>query len=160
MMKKALAIAILAAVPMSAMADHDAGCGVGTHLMAGQKGVFAKLLATYTNGILGNGTFGISSGTLGCNGRDAVTEGGKFAFLSSNFDQFSSEAAAGSGESLGALAGIYGITDAADRAEFYSMLKSNYNSIFDSKEVTSNDVVSRVEGLMKNNERLARYIEA
>lgn len=160
MMKKALAIVVLAAIPMGAMADHDAGCGVGTHLMAGQKGVFSKLLATYTNGILGNGTFGISSGTLGCNGRDAVTEGGKFAFLSSNLDQFSSEVAAGSGESLGALAGIYGITDAADRVEFYSLLKSNYSSLFDRSDVTSNEVATRVDALMKSNERLARYVEA
>lgn len=160
MMKKALAVAILAAVPMSAMADHDAGCGVGTHLMAGQKGVVSKLLATYTNGILGNGTFGISSGTLGCNGRDAVTEGGKFAFFASNLDQISSEVAVGSGESLGALAGIYGIADAADRAEFYSMLKSNYSSLFDRSDVSSNEVATRVDALMKSNERLARYVEA
>lgn len=160
MMKKMIAVAVLAAAPISAMADHDAGCGVGTMLMEGQKGVLSKLLATYTNGILGNGTFGISSGTLGCNGRDAVTLGTKFKFLGSNLDQFSAEAAAGSGETLSTLAGIYGITDAADRAEFYSLLKSNYTSIFDTATVSSNDVVTRVDALMTKNERLARYVEA
>lgn len=159
-MKKFLAVAALAAIPFTSFADQDAGCGVGTHLMAGQKGVFSKLLATYTNGILGNGTFGISSGTLGCNGRDAVTEGSKFVFLSSNLDQFSSEVAVGSGETLGTLAGIYGIVDAADRAEFYSLLKSNYSSIFDRSDVSSKEVATRIDAMMTANQRLAHYVQA
>ncbi|SER04072.1 Protein of unknown function [Solimonas aquatica] len=159
-MKKLLALAALTLAPLSAMADHDAGCGVGTHLMAGQTGVMSKLLATYTNGILGNGTFGISSGTLGCNGRDAVTEGAKFTFLSSNLDQLSTEAAIGSGESLSTLAGIYGITDAKDRALFYAMLKNNYTKIFDRADVSSNEIAERVEALMGADQHLARYIQA
>lgn len=160
MLKKILVAAAIVAAPMSAFADQDAGCGVGTHLMAGQSGVPAKLLATYTNGILFNGTFGISSGTLGCNGRDAVSEGRKFQFLSSNFDQFSSEAAAGSGESLSTLAGIYGIDSAADRVAFYELIKSNYTTIFDSATVSSADVIARVDSLMSADKQLAQYVRA
>lgn len=160
MLKKILIAAAIVAAPMSAFADQDAGCGVGTHLMAGQSGVPAKLLATYTNGILGNGTFGISSGTLGCNGRDAVTEGSKFKFLSSNFDQVSSEVAVGSGEALSTLAGIYGINSAADRVAFYELLKSNYTQIFDRADVSSADVIARVDSLMKADQRLAQYVNA
>jgi len=160
MLKKILIAAAIVAAPMSAFADQDAGCGVGTHLMAGQDGIPAKLLATYTNGILGNQTFGISTGTLGCNGRDAVTEGGKFRFLSSNFDQFSTEAAAGSGESLSTMAGIYGISSAADRVAFYDLLKNNYSKIFDRADVSSADVISRVDSLMSADQRLAQYVHA
>ncbi|MFI7919119.1 DUF3015 family protein, partial [Acinetobacter baumannii] len=46
--------------------DNDVGCGVGTQVWAGQKGVVPKILAATTNGIFTNQLLGITFGTLGC----------------------------------------------------------------------------------------------
>ena len=157
-MKKMIAVAVLSLSPVfAAHADNDAGCGLGTQLMAGNEGVLYKLLATYTNGILGNGTFGISSGTLGCNGRNKVTvDAGLVKFASANIDQLSAEMASGEGEALSAFASIYGVAQ-ADRVAFYELAKANYASIFASSEVTAGDVVSKVNALLAANQQLAQY---
>lgn len=157
-MKKIVAVAALALAPFTASyADNDAGCGLGTQLMAGNEGVMYKLLATYTNGILGNGTFGITSGTLGCNGRNKVTVDAELTkFASANMDQLSAEMAAGSGESLTTLASMYEV-DAADREAFYTFARSNYATVFASADVTADDVVSKLNGLMSQDSRLSRY---
>ena len=44
----------------------SAGCGAGSILFEGQKGPVPQILAVTTNGSFGNQTFGITSGTLGC----------------------------------------------------------------------------------------------
>src|SRR5690242_10142743 len=111
MSKKLIAVAALALAPMiPAHADNDAGCGLGTQLMTGKSGIFSHLLATYTNGLLGNQTFGITSGTLGCNGNSQVTADADLTkFASTNLDQLAAEMAAGEGEALTSLASLYKI---------------------------------------------------
>lgn len=157
-MKKILAVAVLAIAPVTASyADNDAGCGLGSQLMAGNEGVLYKLLATYTNGLLGNQTFGITSGTLGCNGRNKVTANAELTkFASANLDQLSAEMAAGSGEALAALASMYEV-DSADRATFYTFARSNYASVFATADVTAGEVVESLTALMAKDSRLARY---
>jgi len=158
MSKKLVAVVALALAPLSAQADNDAGCGLGTQLMEGQSGVLFHLLATYTNGILGNGTFGITSGTLGCDGTGKVTvDAGLTKFASTNLDQLSAEMAAGEGEALAAFASLYGV-EAADRDAFYSLTKANYGTIISSDSVTAGEVVATVKSLMAHDARLARYV--
>ncbi len=69
-MKKKIAIAALMTLaPMSmamAAGPNSIGCGVGTIIWNGQSGVAPQVLAATTNGTLGNQTFGVSTGTLGC----------------------------------------------------------------------------------------------
>ena len=159
MKKKLIAVALLAAMaPLSvAYADNDAGCGAGTILWKGKRGIFWHLVATYTNGILGNGTFGITSGTLGCNGNTEITVDANLKqFASVNLDQLSAEMAAGEGEALTALAGLYKVED-ADRAAFYTLTRENYGSIFSSTEVTAGEVVGSLNTLMAADARLSRY---
>ena len=157
-MKKLFTVAALALVPMMpAQADNDAGCGLGTQVMTGKEGVFFHLLATYTNGLLGNQTFGITSGTLGCDGTGKVTASADLKkFASTNLDQLSVEMASGEGEALTALASLYGI-EAADRTAFYGLAKSNYSTIISSDQVTAGDVLAAIHSLMAADARLARY---
>lgn len=158
MSKKIVAVVALALAPLSAHADNDAGCGLGTQLMEGQSGVLFHLLATYTNGILGNQTFGITSGTLGCNGNTKVTvDAGLTKFASTNFDQLAAEMAAGEGEALTALASLYGV-EATDRAAFYSLTKAHYGAIMSSEQVTAGEVVATIKSLMAADARLSRYV--
>ena len=157
-MKKIFAVAALALAPiMPAQADNDAGCGLGTQVMEGKSGILYHLLATYTNGLLGNQTFGITSGTLGCDGTGKVTASADLRkFASTNLDQLSVEMASGEGEALTALASLYGI-EAADRAAFYGLTKANYTTIISSDHVTSGDVLAAIHSLMAADARLARY---
>ena len=158
MSKKLVAVAALALVPfMPAHADNDAGCGLGTQLMTGKSGIAFHLFATYTNGLLGNQTFGITSGTLGCNGNSTVTADAELKkFASTNLDQLSAEMAAGEGEALAAFASLYGI-EAQDRAAFYMLAKSNYGTIISGDAVSAGDVIATVRGLMASDARLSRY---
>ena len=158
MRTKLLAVTALALAPMMpAQADNDAGCGLGTQMMEGKSGVLYHLLATYTNGLLGNQTFGITSGTLGCDGSGKVTASADLRkFASTNLDQLSVEMAAGEGEALAALASLYGI-EAADRDAFYGLTKSNYTTIISSDAVTAGEVLASIHTLMAADARLARY---
>lgn len=157
-MKKILAIVLLAGAPLTAFADNDVGCGLGTQVWVGKSGVVPKVLAATTNGTFGNQTFGITSGTLGCSSGGVIkAEYRAPAFAAANIDQLASDMATGQGESLEALATIYGI-EGADRAAFFAMTKTNYGQIFASSSTTSTDVVASVETLMKADARLSRYV--
>ena len=159
MSKRLIAVTVLALAPLGpAMADNDAGCGLGTQLMTGKSGIFSHLVATYTNGLLGNQTFGITSGTLGCNGDSQVTADADLTkFASTNLDQLSTEMAAGEGEALTALASLYGIAE-QDRAAFYGMTKANYGTIVGSDSVTAGEMLASIRTLMAADARLARYV--
>lgn len=159
MNKKLLAVAVLGALaPMSAsFADSAAGCGVGSMIMKGQKGVVFHVLAATTNGSSGNQTFGMSTGTLGCNAQGEVTADAQLKqFASANLDQLSSEMAAGEGETLSTLAGLYRV-EAADRAAFYSLARANYGSIFSSADVTADQVVATLNTVLASDAKLSHY---
>jgi len=157
-MKKIFAVAALALVPFTASyADNNVGCGLGTQLMAGQDGIAFKVLAATTNGTLGNQTFGITTGTLGCNGSGKITVSAELnQFASANLDQLAAEMAAGAGDTLAALANIYKI-DGADREAFYAFARSNYSSIFVSDAVTAEAVVVALTERMASDSRFSRY---
>ena len=109
-MKKLFAAAAVA-VCFSASAAHavdSTGCGLGSMAFKGQAGVVPQVLAATTNGFFGTQTFGISSGTSGCDPRGRVTGGTgvMFAFLEKNLDQFALDASRGKGETIDAIASL------------------------------------------------------
>ncbi|MBY8964339.1 DUF3015 domain-containing protein [Algiphilus sp. NNCM1] len=159
MFKKTIAAAALVAMPVgAALADKDIGCGVGTIIWEGQSGVAPKVLGATTNGTLGNQTFGISTGSLGCSADGAITVDGRTSmFTSTNLDQLAAEIAAGEGETLDTLATLYKI-EGADRDAFAAMAQSNYGTIFSSTEVTVADVLAGLESAMQRHQTLARYV--
>lgn len=159
MLKKTVMAALMMLMPMSvALADKDVGCGIGTQIWAGQSGIIPKVLAATTNGTFGNQTFGITSGTLGCSSDGVITAANRLPmFAGANLDQLSAEMATGEGEVLEALAALYGIAE-ADKTAFYGMTRKNYTTIFSSDTVTAGEVLAAVDGLMKADARLARYV--
>lgn len=157
MLKKSMALAILALSPLAAFADDDVGCGLGTQVWKGQSGLVPKVLAATTNGLFGNQTFGITTGTLGCSQDGVITAQYRApAFAAANLDQLASDMAVGRGESLAALAALYGV-QGADREAFYAMTKAHYGEIFGSEATTASDVIATVGALMKADARLAQY---
>ena len=67
------------------------------------------------------------------------------------------EMASGEGETLSALAGLYGVTD-SDKSAFFSMAKDGYGQIFTNEATTAGDMVSNLNGLMGSSIGLSVYV--
>lgn len=156
--KTIVAAALLAAPTGVALAGGDTGCGAGTILWEGQSGVAAEVLAVTTNGIFGNQTFGITSGTLGCSQGGVVHVASRIPmYASHNMAQIAADMAAGGGESLAALADLYGIAP-SDQQAFYNATQKHFAEIFPSSDVTVGQMIQSLESVMAHNDQLAQYV--
>ena len=105
-MKKLLAVALLAS-SSCVMADQDVGCGLGTMVWAGQSGLAPKILAATTNGTSANQTFGITSGTLGCQADGVISSRARLSmFMGTNSERLARDMSVGQGEALNVLADL------------------------------------------------------
>ena len=159
-MKKLLFAATVAGLVCAgqAVAEDSTGCGVGTMLFDGKSGVFPQILAVTTNGSTGNQTFGISSGTLGCDSNGTITASEKMRmFASSNMENLAKDMAAGQGESLTTMADLLGIS-AADRPAFYAATKTNFDRIFPTPDVTAEQVIDSLRTVMAEDTGLSHYV--
>ncbi|AJQ93832.1 DUF3015 domain-containing protein [Gynuella sunshinyii] len=159
-MKKLLAVAALATtLPLSnfAMADEDIGCGLGTMIFDGKTGKVYKVLGATTNGTSGNQTFGITFGTLGCDGTGTVDSAEKLAlFIDGNMDNLARDIAKGEGETLSTLSEVWGVQE-ADKSAFNQLAKENFVKVFSSENVTSNEVLNNLNTLVAKDEALSVY---
>ncbi|HAS61325.1 MAG TPA: hypothetical protein DCS35_01395 [Vibrio sp.] len=159
-MKKLLAVAALAAtLPLSqvAMADQDIGCGLGTMIFDGKSGKVFKVLGATTNGTSGNQTFGITFGTLGCDGNGTISSSEKLAlFIDGNMDNLARDIAKGEGETLATLSEVWGVQE-ADKATFNTLAQENFAEVFKSENVTSQEVFANLNNLVAQNDALAGY---
>ncbi len=147
-MKKFLASAAFVAAfsASQAFAIDSTGCGLGSLLWRGQSGLGPQILAVTTNGTFGTQTFGISTGTSGCdqNGRISGGTGRLFAFLENNLEQFAVDAARGSGETIETIAALTG--KSADKVS--EVVQENFAFIFDSHDVSAVTVTLKVSELL------------
>ncbi|OLQ88144.1 hypothetical protein BIY22_08215 [Vibrio panuliri] len=159
-MKKLLAVAALAAtLPLSqvAMADQDIGCGLGTMIFDGKSGKVFKVLGATTNGTSGNQTFGITFGTLGCDGNGTISSSEKLAlFIDGNMDNLARDIAKGEGETLATLSEVWGVQE-ADKAAFNTLAQENFAEVFKSENVTSQEVFANLNNLVAEDAVLAGY---
>ncbi|MFZ5563930.1 MAG: DUF3015 family protein [Thermodesulfobacteriota bacterium] len=154
---KKLSIAVLACVIMISMVGvaaannvrQDCGCGLGGMAIGDKEGIIWKLVGTFLNGICGNQTFAMSSGTLDC-GKDPLTANydKMNVFVADNMDVLAIDIAQGQGESLDALAEIAEVS-ASDRPALFAALQSNFDSIYPTAEVTAKDVVDGIAQIMQ-----------
>lgn len=161
-MKRALIASMFLAPLGSAMANppNSVGCGLGSQIFDGQSGIIPQVLAVTTNGSVGSQTFGISTGTLGCDPEGTVVASARVPmFVGANMDNLAHDMAVGEGESLESLAALMNISD-ADKSAFYQAAKSNYGRIFSVANATSGDMLASLYDVMRSNERLARYVPA
>ncbi len=143
----ALALSLLAAATAFAgQAQDNCGCGLGTILWEGKSdgSVMSQSLQATTNGTFGNQTFGITSGTLGCDQPANIIKNDRaLAFTRDNLDVLARDIAFGGGENLDTLAELLEVP-AAERSALYSRLQNNFNSIFTSGEESSAAVLERI----------------
>lgn len=134
------------------------GCGVGTILFEGQKGIAPQVLAVTTNGTFGNQTFGISSGTLGCTQDGVIKPPAEVRMLLiSNLDNLARDVARGEGETLQSLAHLMAIEE-ADKQHFFATLKANFGRLFPNPRVTADEVFVSMRAVMAEDTRLSGYL--
>ena len=157
-MKRVIAGIVILGASSVAMAESPGGpgCGWGNMLFDGQSGMGPHFLATTTNGTSGNKTFGMTTGTNGCETSGTLTYGGK-SMISSIMGEFTEDVARGEGDALNAVAVIYGV-EQQDRATFAQVMHENFAVIFPSEDVTADDMMASIEEIMKADARLAKYV--
>jgi len=141
-MKKLLALAALTAG--IAFAGHpNTGCGLGYMVWGdNQDSVIKQVLAATTNGISGNQTFAITTGTLGCEKPAKFVSNEKLNnYVRDNLDKIAMDAARGNGESIKTLAKLMNVKDTK---AFISKVHSNFDKIFASENVTYSQVIDNI----------------
>lgn len=143
-MKKILvsiAAVVVLSSSMMANVNNQTGCGLGAMIIKDDSTAIMLALQATTNGIFGNQTFGITSGTLGCRKTQFVMNERAEEFVASNMDQLAKEIAQGHGESVDTLAELL---EVSDKAAFATALQSNYNSIYTSQNAKMADVLDNI----------------
>jgi hypothetical protein len=161
--RKILALAFVGLFPLAAGAQQVpsvGGCGLGSKLFEGQRGVAPQVLAVTTNGTFGNQTFGISSGTLGCNQDGVVRSNWKTAmFIDGNKEKLARDMSVGGGETLDSLAQLLGVEE-ADRAAFYATTRQNFGRIFPAADASTDAIMASLKQVLAEHERLSAYSAA
>ena len=143
-MKKLLvSLAAVAALSTAgfASANNQTGCGLGAIIIKDDSSAVLLALQATTNGIFGNQTFGITSGTSGCKKTKLVMNERAQEFVASNMDILAKEIAVGHGESLDTLDELLKVQD---KVAFNAALQANYNKIYSSKSVKMADVLDNI----------------
>lgn len=127
----------------------DCGCGLGGMAIGEKEGVVWKLVGTFLNGICGNQTFAMSSGTLDCGQDPIMAKYEKMnVFVAENMDTLAVDIARGEGESLDALAEIAEVTQ-EQRPVLYAAMQSDFEKIYPNAQVTHEDVVNEIARIMQ-----------
>jgi hypothetical protein len=133
-----------------------AGCGLGSLLFGpSSNSTGPQILAATTNGIFGNQTFAITSGTLNCSSGGVVkAQREQAAFAEVNFQDLKRNMSTGGGEFLASFSTLLGCTDESKPA-FYKMTQAKYESILPSEKTTPMAMLTSVKTEIKASPALA-----
>lgn len=137
----------------------NTGCGLGTVLFKGTSSVVTDVLAVTTNGTSGNQTFGITSGTSGCEYGATIAAGKRaklFSFADKNMEEVALDVSKGGGEYLNSVADIIGIKE-ADKAYFFTLSQKNFSTVFSGENVNTAEVVDNFAKLVNRDKVLRSY---
>ena len=151
MKKNLLSLAFVAGALMASSAyaanNGMAGCGLGSMAFPGDNSKL-QIVATTLNGIAGNQTFGITSGTSNCVDHGASASA---MYIAVNQEALKKDIARGEGESLN---GLSQLLKCSDPTALNSTLQQNYSAIFPSNEVKSEEVNKNIHALIQSNKSL------
>lgn len=154
-MKKTLWTAVASAgLASAAWAGHqnDAGCGLGSLLFKENKPVH-QILAATTNGIMGNQTFGITTGTAGCESGGMINASReREVFTAVNFRALERELAAGQGQYVSSLAVLSGCRG----GQFTAFAKARYEKLFPSEKTTALELLSNLDKEIASDPAMSR----
>jgi len=139
---------VATSVSAQGLVRDNCGCGFGTMALGDESGLLSHLAATFLNGISGNQTFGISSGTLNCEPAPTLVSVQEVeTFVADNMDHIATEAAIGEGAYLNALADLLQV-EQTERATFYASLQVNFDRIFTGPEATADQVTRSIVSMI------------
>ncbi len=151
MKKTLMMMAAAAALALSAQAGtvrDNCGCGIGTMALGDETGLLSHLAATILNGLSGNQTFGISSGTLECDQAETLVSVKEVeVFVASNMDHIATDAAVGEGAYLNALADLLQV-GSSDRPAFFASMQVNFDRIFTGTQADAGEVTRSIVRLI------------
>lgn len=159
-MKKLLLSAVLATVSVSSFAASNgpAGCGLGSSVIFKNADKwYEHVMAATTNASSGNQTFGMTSGTLGCEDAHGPLANGVAMFLNNNLEPLSVDVAKGHGETLDALADLMGVKG-SDKALFNQEMQSHFDTIFANAQVTPKKAYDGITNVMSQSKELSKYL--
>ena len=144
-MNKTLLVAAATAMLTTASFAGNVGCGLGNQIIKNQDSVAMQIFAVTTNGTSGNQTFGITSGTSGCAKPAKFVSNDKAnEFVAGNMDALALDISNGQGEALSTLATLLNVSNPET---FASVLKTNFDKVYTSSDVTSADVIDNIVAL-------------
>ncbi|TWI70733.1 Protein of unknown function (DUF3015) [Desulfobotulus alkaliphilus] len=144
----AVLIGLFVAAPAFAVNRDNVGCGLGSMLLEEKDGLLWEIMATSTNGTSGNQTFGITSGTLGCEKPANFAKREQLdRFVADNMDSLAVDIAMGEGETLGALAELAEV-DESRRVDFFVALQMNFDTIYPNGKVAGTQVVDQITDIL------------
>jgi hypothetical protein len=128
--------------------QNNTGCGLGSIIFKGQEGLLSQTCAATFNGIYGNQTFGITTGTSNCTKTTSLTSNEKLnKFVGDNMDNLAMDISKGGGEYLSTLATLLD-TPVEQRTALYKTLQANFSQIYTSETVTHLDVLGNIEKIL------------
>lgn len=123
----------------------DAGCGLGGELIKSNTKL-AQLGATFLNGLSGNQTFGITSGTSGCTASGLVQNDKQIQyFVEVNQEELTREMAQGHGEKINTLAALNGCATKEQISAFNAKAQSSFKTIVPTAKTTAVDFVNNMK---------------
>jgi hypothetical protein len=132
-------------------ARNNTGCGLGSMLFQNNadNSVVLQTFQATTNGIYGNQTFGITTGTSECQQpKNFVSNQQLNEFMVANMDNLARDIAQGRGETLDTFAELLGVP-AEKRPEFYAQLQAGFAKIFTSPGVQMASVMDNISTVSK-----------
>ncbi len=141
-----LSLALTVGSAFAGQARDNTGCGLGSMLFENNAdgSVVSQSFQATTNGLFGNQTFGITSGTSGCDQPDSVFKDDKLlAFTVDNMDSLARDISAGQGETLQTVAELMEIPSSR-HADVFAKLQSNFDQIFITGEESASVVLTRM----------------
>jgi len=103
-----------------------------------------ELAGTCLNSTSANGTFAITSGTLGYQEGAVIGSNLVDEYVAQNMDSIANDIAKGNGEYLDTLAHLMKVEN---KDAFKDSLHKNFSKIYTSKDVTSKEVVANIKDI-------------
>jgi hypothetical protein len=126
----------------------NCGCGLGSIALGDETGMVSHVVAATLNGLSGNQTFGVSSGTLNCDQSEGFVSMKEVeVFVADNMDHIATDASVGEGAYLSALADLLQVPE-QNRAVFYANLQVNFDKIFTGADVHATEVTRSIAALI------------
>ena len=142
----ALSVALVSGSAFAGKKYNAQGCGLGSMIFK-EDSLVHNILGATTNGSSANQTFGMSTGTLGCETSDVKNIASQEVFIEANRVALANDIARGNGETLAGLSEMYG----CDSQKMGPVLQKNYKNIFNNQRAPASQINNTINKIVNEN---------